>query len=396
MVTRAYNRKNGRLVETGSFILDIRTKTVGRIRKATGIYPKQRGALELFDDVRMMVKDLDRLRDLTRLSLIKSGKVPLLDALADYKRGRLHFIEANANDSFAKTYREWVEQSTRAAATRRTRYATVQRLHSFGFITDDTPIREIPDVLRRFRARYDAEGKAVGFNQIRGCILSFFRKHLAYDDESPILRQALRVPLIKVTRRRDHHPLSSFRELLHLMKSINATKLGDGRGGPPTDYRPWLLFMTLTGLRPTEFFGGLWQRDAATGHLRVTGRKTANAERVIPHVVWLSPIPRSPHGLHQRFEAITPPTLVRARDLRRTASVWFEAAGIPRSRVSYYMGHGAREMTALYQKKKPTQDELDSDRDLLLAWISDQRQSPALKRKRVWSTSAEKFVAELE
>jgi len=395
MVTRAYNLKNGRLIETGSFILDIRTKTVGRIRKATGIYPKQRSALEIYEDVRLMVKDLDRSRDLIRLSLIKNGKVPLLEALADYKRGRLHFIEANANDSFVKTYRMWVEQSTRAAATRRTRLAVIQRLTSFGFITEDTAIRDIPDVLRRFRARYDSAGKAVGFNQIRGCIISFFRKHLGYDDDSMILRQTTKVPLIRVTHRRDHHPLSSISELLQLLKSINAKKLGDGRGGPPTDYRPWLLFMALTGLRPTEFFAGLWERDVATGHLRVKGRKTANAERVIPHIVWLTPATRSPHGLHQRFETISPPTPVRARDLRRTASIWYEAAGIPRSRVSYYMGHGAREMTALYQKKKPTQEELDSDRELILAWITSQKSGHSLKRKRVWSASATQFVADL-
>lgn len=88
-----------------------------------------------------------------------------------------------------------------------------------------------------------------------------------------------------------------------------------------------------------------------TGHLRINGVKTANASRLVPHVVWLKPALRSPHGLHQRLDALDPPTAVRARDFRRTASIWFEEAGIPRSRLSYYLGHGTRDMTSFYPSR---------------------------------------------
>jgi len=396
MPSRAYNRnQTGKLVPTGSWILDIRTKTVGRIRKATQLYPGQRAAREQLEELRLMIKELDRQRDVTRLSIIKAGKVALLDALIDYKHGRLAFIEAHVNDPFAELYSRWIEESSGSPATRRTKSGALQRLVSFGFISPETPVRDLPDIMRRFRVRYQTEGKAISFNQTRGSVISFFKQFLGYDEESPLLRRLLAVPLIKVTHRRPHHPLSSLSELQVLMGRINAPKLGNGRGGPATDYRPWILFLAMTGLRPTEFFGGLWKRDPMTGHLRVIGKKTRNAERVIPSVMYLKPEVRSPHGLHQRLEAIIPAIPTRIRDFRRTAAIWFEQAGIPRGRVSHYLGHGAREMTALYQLKTPNQDELDGDRELLLKWMEAQRNQTAVKRKRVWATTADALVNEL-
>jgi hypothetical protein len=134
MVTRAVNLVNGKYVATGSIILDIRTKTVGRIRKATGISVSQRGAVDRVNDLKLMLKDLDSQRDLARLSLIKDGKVHLLDAFEDYKAGRLHFIEADANAPFAKTFTDWIDEASGSAATKRNRRGILNRLRSLGLV----------------------------------------------------------------------------------------------------------------------------------------------------------------------------------------------------------------------------------------------------------------------
>jgi integrase len=40
---------------------------------------------------------------------------------------------------------------------------------------------------------------------------------------------------------------------------------------------------------------------------------------------------------------------VTVYDLRRTYANWLEAAGIPRTRRRMYLGHGARDVTDLYE-----------------------------------------------
>jgi len=230
--------------------------------------------------------------------------------------------------------------------------------------------------LRRLRAWYQGEGKAEMFNQARTNIIVFCRHHLGYDDDSIILKRIVQVGRIKPRTKRAHHPFTTLHDLLELMRRINSTRGGNDDPKNPTDYRQWLFFLAVTGLRPTEFFRGLWERDQPTGHLRVLGVKTKNASRIIPHVTWLTPMIRSPHGLQQRFDGLEPPTPVRARDLRRTASLWFESAGIPRSRLSYYLGHAVRDVTSLYQQRVPSKRELDEDALKITTWIDTQLSSP--------------------
>lgn len=41
-------------------------------------------------------------------------------------------------------------------------------------------------------------------------------------------------------------------------------------------------------------------------------------------------------------------------DLRRTSSKWLELSGIPRTRRRMYMGHGAKDVTDLYERSEVT------------------------------------------
>jgi integrase len=249
----------------------------------------------------------------------------------------------------------------------------VARLQRLGTLTRITRVRDCADVLRATRTILAKENKAVYFGNIRQMFMSFLVNHLGYDAESFVLRDVKRIPPLKVKTRREHNPLRGPRDLIELGARINTS----GRWGNRTiDYKSWIYFMAFTGMRPTEFERGLWERDAATGHLRVKGTKTRNAVRVIPLIIWIDPAKRTLGNLQMRLVNLKPSTVVRTRDFRRTAAVWYEQAGVPRSRYSYYLGHGPKDMTALYESRVPTKAELDADRASLLAWLEQQKAIP--------------------
>lgn len=391
--SRGRIKVNGRWKQVGSYTIDLRTKTVGRLFKSTGVFPETKNALDLVREIKLMVKDLDVQRDERKLGQIKLGKVRLLDALAAYKAGRLNFAEAHAGESLRKSLAHWLKGVSASEYTTKQFAHYLKRLDKLELVRDETTVREIPDIVRRLRVKFSREGKAVYFRSLRQMFISYLKNHLGYDDDSVILKQILRTPLIKARFRREHHPIRSVHDLVDLGKRINTAGRWNRR---EVDYKSWVYFMSFTGLRPTEFAKGLWERDQETGHLRVNGTKTLNAKRVIPNVMWLNPESRSLTNLQMRLINLDPPTPVRSRDFRRTAAIWYEQAGVPRSRYSYYLGHGAKDVTGLYEKRTPTKEELDEDKRTLLNWIERQRTTARPKKARVWSPRSATFIADFE
>jgi hypothetical protein len=384
-------KRNGK--PYGSYLLDVVTKSVGRIRNSTGVYPRTRNADKVVSAITEMIYDLDESRDVERLALIKSGKVGVLDALNDWQLGRTSFIADHANESLEESLNNWIETSGQSTHTKRTRTNMVRRLKSLGLLTEESLVRDLPDILRRCRARYDGEGKSSAFNQFRSYSLTFLRHYCGYDDDIFIYKHCLKIRTLPIKKIREHHPLATFSEFLDLLEVVNPARGSNDDPKNPTDYRSWIAFMVFTGTRPTEFFGGRWERDKKTGHIHILGEKTANADRVVPSIVWLPPIARPEFGLPQRLEKLEVPQ--RVRDFRRTYSLWLESAGVPRNRISLYMGHGPRDMTTLYQKQRPTTDLLNEDRQRILDWIESQKASQNKKTKRVWADSTANFLAKL-
>lgn len=373
---RAKRRVDGEWKPVGSYLIDVRTKAVGRIAKASGVFPETRNGTELIQQIRMMLRELDTNRDIGKLTQIKQGKVHLLDALAAWKAGRLNFAESYAGDPLLPRLEQWLAVTPVSGITIKQYRNYIARLQRLGMISPATKVRDCADVLRAVRTVMAKEHKAVYFGNIRQMFMSFLVNHLGYDAESHVLRDVKRILPLKVKKRREHHPLRGPRDLIELGARINTS----GRwGNREVDYKSWIYFMALTGMRPTEFERGLWERDAATGHLRIKGTKTRNAVRVIPLIMWLEPAKRTLGNLQMRLVNLEPPTVVRARDFRRTSAVWYEQAGVPRSRYAYYLGHGPKDMTALYESRTPTKDELDADRASLLAWLEEQKAAPKVE-----------------
>jgi hypothetical protein len=392
-VLRAKRKSADGWAPTGSFLIDLRTKSVGRIAKASGVFPDMRESTELIEQMKLMLRELDTYRDVGKLTQIKLGKVRLLDALAAWKSGRLSFAESYAGDPLLPSMEKWLEQTGISPITVRQYRNYLLRLQKLRIASPASKIRDLPDILRTVRALLAKEQKAVYFGNIRQMTMSYLVNHLGYDSESHVLREVKRVPPIKIKSRREHHPLRSVADLVELGGRVNTS----GRwGNREVDYKSWIYFMAITGMRPTEFARGLWARDEATGHLRILGTKTRNAVRVIPLITWMAPEKRVLGNLQMRLVHLRPATTVRCRDFRRTAAVWYEQAGVPRSRYSYYLGHGPKDMTALYERRIPSKEELDQDRDTMLRWIEANGGPRRQAAVPVEAPAAQDFIRTLE
>jgi hypothetical protein len=103
--------------------------------------------------------------------------------------------------------------------------------------------------------------------------------------------------------------------------------------------------MVANGMGQKELWG-VWETRSDRVH--IGGTKRDGRDRDIP----LVRAPAVPQLSRDRFEK-----LFRARalpitpyDMRRTYAKWLESAGVPRTRRKLYMGHGAQDVTDLYER----------------------------------------------
>ena len=383
-------RQSFKGVHFGTIRLDIRTKCVGRIQKSTGIGVNIPNSTRLFNQIKEMIKELDVSRDYDKLLLIKTGKVKLLDCLKDFQLGRQSFISSYSNHPLLDEFNKYIKVSGLSEKTKSSYKQSVKHLANISLITPDTKVRDIPDILRITRNRYEQERKSVSFNRVRGYLLSFLRKHCSYEETNPILVNTKNIKSLPLKHIREHHPITSYHQLVSLLNIINS-KYGKNKNiDTRLPYDEWILFWCFTGLRPDEFYNGKWTRDKKTGHIRILGTKTSNANRVVPNVFWLSPEKRNQYGLTERLTKLDVP--YRPRDFRRTYSVFLELINIPQSRIRYYMGHGNVGVTQLYQTNIPTEQILNEDMNSIKEWIGIQRNIQITNEKRAWSQTPKSFL----
>lgn len=103
--------------------------------------------------------------------------------------------------------------------------------------------------------------------------------------------------------------------------------------------------MAVTGMGPKEYWG---EWELQPDRIAIHGTKRAGRDRVVPRV---GDVVRPKRG-YQPFRvalAEASKSTVRPYDLRRSFATWLEASGIPRTRRRLYMGHGAKDVTDLYE-----------------------------------------------
>lgn len=142
-----------------------------------------------------------------------------------------------------------------------------------------------------------------------------------------------------------------------------------------------------------RFGTGVWPAHVATvgphddgwedreTYVHIHGVKRAQRDRIVPRVV--TPVrPACWPGLMRRVLAPASEkalgVVVQPYDHRRSFSQWLEHAGIERTHVPLYMGHGDRTMTDVYLWREMLKF-VEGDSATLAAWIERDRTTAKAK-----------------
>ena len=310
-----------------TLIIDRTFPGVGRIKRATGTtLPLVRRKLSrmltsLYEDGR-----LDLLR------AVRDGDLTMLEVHHAYQRRELDKLPTAATvKPLAAAMRIWIDGLTAdvdVSARHKGSLETSRRY--FERAEAKAAIADLPRLLERLR---ESLGKAHprSFNLARAAALAFVRSTLKRSH--PLWLAVAAVEVRKMKPARAHAPLSP-------------EQLRNFFPAPETDAVDAIAWgMATTGMGAGEYWG-VW--SVKPDRVHVVGTKRAGRVRDVP----LVRAPAAP-AMHRRtFEdklrertgrAIT------AYDLRRTYANWMEASGVPRTRRKLYLGHGAGDVTGLYE-----------------------------------------------
>ena len=167
----------------------------------------------------------------------------------------------------------------------------------------------------------------------------------------------------RLTERRRGKPAIALLDALALRDRIS-----------PAAGRAWWA-MCLTGMNPAEYFSNTWEVTADRIRIRGTkrvGRRWGADAREVPRVDHITQPEISLAGLTTALRKATAGAVVTPGQARKVFVAWAEEAGISRTRRRLYLGHGAKDVTDLYEKREITTFLLE-DAQLLRGMLGDGR-----------------------
>lgn len=306
-------------------IIDRNFKGVGRIKRATGTTaPKMRAALS------NMLTALHEQGRLDVLRSIRDGLLPLLVVYDAYRRHALDSLPSgNTLTPLGSAMSIWIDNNDAGAKHK------VSQRTSLKYLADakkDAVVAELPVILEELRDTLGVKHPR-SFNLARSHALRFVGATLKRNH--PLYLAIGAVEKRKEPRRREGVRLTP-------------TQLRGFFPNPDTDPVDRIAWdMATTGMHEKEY----WHDGFAVlaDRVRIYGQKRGGRNRFVP----LVRRPEKP-TIHERTftDAVRDRTsrAIQPYDLRRTFAHWMEAAGIPRTRRMLYMGHGARDVTDLYER----------------------------------------------
>lgn len=341
-----------------TLVIDRIFRGVGRIKKRSGTtVPALQRRLDrmltaLFDEGRLDI-----------LRAIRDGKLTLMEVHDAYQKKALDKLPmAEELRPLGATMAAWVEQlSVPLDCSAHHKASLVTSRRYLGALAPKASLAELPAVLERLR---DSLGKAHprSFNLARAAALAFVRARLKRNH--PLWLAVAAVEPRKVAKTAKRRPLTP-----DAMRGFFPAPESD-----PLDAIAW--GMVTTGMHAQEYWGS-W--SVLADRVAVAGTKRSGRVRDVP-LVMVPPIPTWEHRrtfedkFRERTREFTP------YDLRRTYSNWMESAGIPRTRRRLYMGHGAKDVTDLYEQHEVAAY-LVEDAKKLRAWLGLSSE-PALRLQR--------------
>lgn len=335
--------------DRGTLIIDRRIPGVGRLKRASGTNDRT--------TYKRLLGMLDTLQARGRLDLLRGLKqkvvtpLELWDAFRREDLDTLPSAETVApvwTADGAGAAEKWLAAWTKSPDHKRATASSFAQLRKLAGDDDNATARvgELPTLLARYRVVCAKAGHATSFNRARSHVQAFLRdtlgrSHRLWKECGDL--QPLPVASKKKGGKRKGAgglPVAAFVKLCEKLAAQ-----ADGRYLTGADYVACALGMAGAGMGPKEYWG---EWDDCGTHVDVWGTKRQQRERQVPRL-W--PIPRPtmhPRTFADAVAAVSSGAVV-AYDLRRTFSHWMEEAKIVRARRRIYMGHGARDVTDLYE-----------------------------------------------
>lgn len=336
---------------TPSLTIDRRYKGVGRVNIRCGTrIPQVKKKLEA-----MLADLVDKGRiDLVRA--VRDKKIHVLALHDAYQRKALNTLPtAETAKPLDATMAEWIAtlphtKHTVSLETSR-KYLERERPHAL--------VRDLPDVLDALRKTLGREHPR-SFNILRSAASGFVRQTLKRSH--PLYLEVTAVELVKVTTKRRHAPMT-------------VEELRAYFPNPASDHIDSIAWsMALTSMGAKEYWGA-WEVKA--DRVSIGGTKAKGRVRDVP-LLMVPVVPR----IHRRtFEDKFRQRTGKSRtvyDLRRSFAFILEAAGVVRSRRRAYLGHGAGDVTGLYELHDVAQY-LADDARRLREFIGITDRAPRLK-----------------
>lgn len=351
----------------GTFILDRRLPGVGRLKVASGTtdaktFKRLNGMLDaLVAAGRLDIVRAIRDRVVKPLEVWDRFRTSDLDRLPSPETIRPLWPQPRAGEAEAPGAWEAWRLGLPAGKHRDTIANTAAQLRKLSGAA--ASVGDLPDLLRRYRAACERADTPRAFNLARSHVQAFLRDALGRSHH--LYRQVQDLKTLTVHREEGApFPLA---ELLAFLPKLAGEA---GKRGAVLPAAPACAAaaraMALTGMGPKEYWGRWEILDA--GRLRIHGTKRKGRLRTIPLI---EPIAR-PVVHPKTFELAVARVSGGRRspyDFRRTFAHLMEQAGIPRARRQLYLGHGARDVTDLYERHE-VDAYLAADRESLRAYLA--------------------------
>lgn len=223
-------------------------------------------------------------------------------------------------------------------------------------------VADLPTLLERLK--HDYARKARTFNKTRASVQAFLRDLKGEGRRGALYNACADVRVLKNKRTRAPKPQSV------AQMAAAAAVLSD-------DVMACLWSMASTGMLPKEYWFDGW--EIALGSIHVIGQKRDARDRHIPNLNrCIEPAVSDRHVARALLDAAVG---FQMKDMRNTFATWMENAGVPRTRRRMYLGHGAKDVTDLYEQAEIAQF-LREDGDRLRAWVAAELEKSGVRKTR--------------
>jgi hypothetical protein len=330
--------------KSGSYIIDRVFRHVGRIKCASGT-----AHAPTFRRINEMLTTLHGMGRLDVLRSIRRRELSPLVVWEAYRVGALDKLPSGATmRNLEAAMTKWREDLDASPSHKASVKSSIKHLVAASGGAHAT-VSELPNGVLALRTTLAK--KPTAFNRARAAALSFARDTLT--KVSPVYT-AIGAVAVRPVRNKRTRPRPTPWEVEQFTKRM------------AKDHRDMTWTLLTTGMGKKEY----WEDGftvLAGDAIRIDGKKRAGRKRRVPRI--LTPVkPACWYGAYRAALAKATKDAVQPYDLRGTYAHWMESAGIPRTRRRIYLGHGAQDITDLYEEHE-IREFLAADAKKLRSWL---------------------------